>query len=69
MKPESLRSQILSLIEQVEALEANIKKSNFIQEDNQEDALDEIESIVLSLDGLEEILDGEKELGILKNEL
>ena len=69
MKPESLRSQVLSLIEQIEALEANINKSNFISDANKEDCLDEVNSMIVSLDSIEDSLDNERELDILAREL
>lgn len=69
MNPEQLRAQILSLIEQIEALEENLNKANFISRDNKEDCLDEVNSMIIALDSIEDSLDNEQEIDILSKEL
>jgi len=69
MNPEQLRAQILSLIEQIQALEENLNKANFISRDNKEDCLDEVNSMIIALDSIEDSLDNEQEIDILNKEL
>jgi hypothetical protein len=62
----TLKSKLLTLQEQMEGLEAELKTFKFESEFNREEAFDEIATAIVAFDDLEEILDRDEELVRMK---
>lgn len=69
---EGLKTNLAFLLSQMSQFEEKIKKFNFNDPENREEALDEINSAIISLDEIEDILDRDAELAeinkVLQNE-
>lgn len=70
MSTKLVRIHIESLRDKGETLEAAVKAIKFNDgKENKGEALDEVEALMIALDDLEDILNRDEELGILREEL
>jgi hypothetical protein len=67
--PKLTRIHLKSLMLNLEKFKQSVQDTVFTDEDNRENALDEVESMLISLDDLEDILDRDAELAIIRQSL
>lgn len=67
--PKLTRIHLKSLMLNLEKFKQSVQNTAFTDEDNRENALDEVEGMLIALDDLEDILDGDAELAIIRQSL